>query len=116
MADIINIKDHSQDISDINTKIGDENSGLIKEVNDIKNTELQNLNTAVQTLETLIGLDEIVGDKNGLPSGDANIIDSINRIDSKTLSTNNILISPDNSRFKLIVDNSGNLSTEKINN
>ena len=52
MTDIINIKDHSQDISDINTKIGDENSGLIKEVNDIKNTELQNLNTAVQTLET----------------------------------------------------------------
>ena len=31
------------------TAIGDSNSGLIKEVNDIKNTELQNLNTAVQT-------------------------------------------------------------------
>ena len=63
--------------------IGDENSGLIKKVNDIKNTELQNLNTAIQTLETLVGLDETVGDKNGLPSGDANIIASINRIDNK---------------------------------
>ena len=84
MADIINIKDHNQDISVINTKIGDENSGLIKELNDIKGTELGNLNAAIQTLETLIGLDEIVGDKNGLPSGDANIIDSINRIDNKT--------------------------------
>ena len=61
--------------------IGDENSGLTKEVNDIKNTELQNLNTAINTLETL------VGDKTGLPSGDANIIASINRIDSKPSGT-----------------------------
>ena len=66
--------------------IGDANSGLTKEVNNIKNTELQNLNTAIQTLETLVGVDETVGDKTGLPSGDANIIASINRIDSKTLS------------------------------
>ena len=95
--------------------IGDTNSGLIKEVNDVKNNELQNLNTAIQTLETLVGIDETVGDKSGLPSGDANVIASINRIDSKTLSENNILISPDNSKFKLKVDNSGNLSTEKIN-
>ena len=42
--------------------IGDENSGLIKEVNDIKNT---------------------VGDKSELPVGDENIIASINRIDNK---------------------------------
>lgn len=64
--------------------IGDENSGLTKEINNIKNTELQNLNTAIQTLETLVGVDETVGDKNGLPEGDANIIASINRIDRKT--------------------------------
>ena len=63
------------------TAIGDENSGLVKEINNIKNTELQNLNTSIQTLETLVGVDET-----GLPSGDANIIASINRIDSKTLS------------------------------
>ena len=87
MADIINIKDHNQDISDINTKIGDENSGLIKEVNDIKGTELQNLNASIQTLETLIGVDETLGDKNELPSGDANVIASINRIDSKPSGT-----------------------------
>ena len=97
------------------TAIGDSNSGLIKEVNDIKNIKLQNLNTAVQTLETLVGVDETVGDKSGLPSGDVNVIASINRIDSKILSANNILTSPDNSQFRLIVDNSGNLSTEKIN-
>lgn len=66
--------------------IGDANSGLKKEVNDIKNTELQNLNTAIQTLETLVGVDETVGDKTGLPSGDENIIASINRIDNKTAS------------------------------
>ena len=59
------------------TAIGDSNSGLIKEVNDIKNTELQNLNTAIQRVN------ETIGDKSGLPSGDANIIASINRIDSK---------------------------------
>ena len=69
------------------TAIGDENSGLVKRVNDIKNTELQNLNTAIQTLETLVGVDETVGDKTGLPSGDANIIASINRIDSKPSGT-----------------------------
>ena len=66
------------------TAIGDANSGLTKEVNNIKNTELQNLNTAIQTLETLVGVDETVGDKSGLPSGDANVIASINRIDRKT--------------------------------
>ena len=69
------------------TAIGDENSGLIKEINDIKNTELENLNTAIQTLETLVGVDETVGDKTGLPSGDANIIASINRIDKKTINS-----------------------------
>lgn len=65
------------------TAIGDENSGLVKEVNNIKNTELQNLNTAIQTLETIVGVDETVGDKSGLPEGDTNIIASINRIDGK---------------------------------
>ena len=69
------------------TAIGDNNSGLIKEVNNIKNTELQNLNTAIQTLETLVGVDETVGDKSGLPAGDANVIASINRIDSKPSGT-----------------------------
>ena len=59
------------------TAIGDANSGLTKEVNDIKNTKLQNLNTAI------LGINETLGDKTGLPSGDANVIASINRIDSK---------------------------------
>lgn len=72
------------------TAIGDENSGLIKEINDVKNTELQNLNTAIQTLETLVGVDETVGDKSGLPSGDANVIASINRIDRKTTTGNGL--------------------------
>ena len=69
------------------TAIGDSNSGLTKEINDIKNTELQNLNTAIQTLETLVGVDETVGNKTELPSGDANIIASINRIDNKPSGT-----------------------------
>ena len=72
------------------TAIGDANSGLTKEVNNIKNTELQNLNTAIQTLETLVGVDETVGDKTGLPSGDANVIASINRIDRKTTTGNGL--------------------------
>ena len=41
--------------------------------------QIQANKTAVQTLETL------VGDESGLPSGDANVIASINRIDSKPL-------------------------------
>ena len=72
------------------TAIGDSNSGLIKEVNNIKNTELQNLNTAIQTLETLVGLDETLGDKSGLPTGDANVIASINRIDAKPTGGNGL--------------------------
>ena len=64
------------------TAIGDDNSGLVKEVNNIKNTELQNLNTAIQTLESLVGVDEVLGDKTGLPSGDANVIASINRMNN----------------------------------
>ena len=63
------------------TAIGDSNSGLIKEVNDIKNTELQNLNTAIQTVN------ETIGNKSELPVGDANIIASINRIDNKQFNT-----------------------------
>ena len=66
------------------TAIGDENSGLIKEVNNIKNNELQNLNNSIQTLET------VIGDKTGLPSGDANVIASINRIDRKTTTGNGL--------------------------
>ena len=62
-------------------------SNIKNDLNNIKNTELQNLNTAIQTLETLVGLDETVGDKSGLPSGDANVIASINRIDSKPSGT-----------------------------
>ena len=67
------------------TAIGNSNSGLIKEVNDIKNTELQNLNTSIQSLETLVGVNGT-----GLPSGDANIIASINRIDRKTTTGNGL--------------------------
>ena len=63
------------------TAIGDANSGLTKEINDIKNTELQNLNAAIQTL------DDTLGDKSGLPSGDENVIASINRIDNKPSGT-----------------------------
>ena len=62
-------------------------SNIKNDLNNIKNTELENLNTAIQTLETLVGVDETVGDKNGLPSGDANVIASINRIDSKPSGT-----------------------------
>ena len=62
-------------------------SNIKNDLNNIKNTELENLNTAIQTLETLVGVDETVGDKSGLPSGDANVIASINRIDSKPSGT-----------------------------
>ena len=62
-------------------------SNIKNDLNNIKDTELQNLNTAIQTLETLVGVDETVGDKTGLPSGDANVIASINRIDSKPSGT-----------------------------
>ena len=63
------------------TAIGDSNSGLTKEINDIKNTELQNLNTAI------LGVNETLGDKSGLPAGDENVIASINRIDNKPSGT-----------------------------
>ena len=57
-------------------------SNIKNDLNNIKNTELENLNTAIQTLETLVGVDETVGDENRLPSGDANVIASINRINN----------------------------------
>ena len=66
------------------TAIGDENSGLVKEVNNIKNTELQNLNTAI------LRVNETVGNKSELPVGDENIIASINRIDGKTTTGNGL--------------------------
>ena len=53
-------------------------SNIKNDLNNIKNVKLQNLNTAI------LGINETLGDKTGLPSGDANIIASINRIDSKT--------------------------------
>jgi hypothetical protein len=58
-------------------------SNIKNDLNNIKNTELENLNITINTLETLVGLDETLGDKSGLPSGDENIIASINRIDAK---------------------------------
>ena len=65
-------------------------SNIKNDLNNIKNTELQNLNNSIQTLETLVGVDETVGDKSGLPSGDANVIASINRIDRKTTTGNGL--------------------------
>ena len=65
-------------------------SNIKNDLNNIKNTELENLNTAIQTLETLVGVDETLGDKSGLPSGDANVIASINRIDRKTTTGNGL--------------------------
>ena len=49
--------------------------------------QMQANKTAIQTLETLVGVDEASGGENRLPSGDANIIASINRIDSKPSGT-----------------------------
>ena len=65
-------------------------SNIKNNLNNIKNTELENLNAAIQTLETLVGVDETLGDKSDLPSGDANVIASINRIDAKSTAGNGL--------------------------
>lgn len=78
--------EEKQTVASLKATVGDTSSGLVKDVKDLKtngvtqdniNVAIENLNTAIQTLETL------VGDKSGLPEGDANIIASINRIDAK---------------------------------
>ena len=94
------------------TAIGDENSGLIKNVNDIKYIEVENLNTAVNTLNKVIGYNEIIGDKNNLPESTTNIIDAINKI--STSNFDGVLTSDSGKKFKLIVDESGNISTVEI--
>ena len=41
------------------------------------------LNTSIEILENIVGVDETVGDSNNLPEGDADVISAINRLDSE---------------------------------
>ena len=51
------------------------------------------LNTAIETLEKLVGIDETVGDSGNLPEGDVNVIASINRLDAKIDGIGNVDLS-----------------------
>ena len=97
-----------QDVTNLKTTVGDNSSGLIKDVKDLKanGVSQDNINIAIENYLTehpvqsgataeqaaqiqanktaIQTVNETIGNKSKLPVGDANIIASINRIDSKT--------------------------------
>lgn len=99
--------EEKQTVASLKTTVGDTSSGLVKDVEDLKTNGVSqdNINTAIEnylqehpvqsgaTAEQAAQIEanktaiqtvnETVGDKSGLPEGDANIIASINRIDAK---------------------------------
>ena len=99
--------EEKQTVASLKATVGDTSSGLVKDVEDLKTNGVSqdNINTAIEnylqehpvqsgaTAEQAAQIEanktaiqtvnETVGDKSGLPEGDANIIASINRIDAK---------------------------------
>ena len=69
-------------INTINTTIGSANSGIIKDIADIKSIQTENLNAAVSTLENTLDIDSIIGDET-LTTAAATLIGAINEINAK---------------------------------
>ena len=71
-------------IDTINTKIGSVNSGIIKDIEDIKNIQTENLNTAVSILENTLDIDSIIGNEN-LTTTATTLTGAINEINAKNI-------------------------------
>ena len=69
-------------INTINTTIGSANSGIIKDIADIKNIQTENLNAAVSTLENTLDIDSIIGDET-LTTTATTLTGAINEINAK---------------------------------
>lgn len=69
-------------INTINTTIGSANSGIIKDIADIKSIQTENLNAAVSTLENTLDIDSIIGDET-LTTTATTLTGAINEINAK---------------------------------
>ena len=69
-------------INTINTTIGSANSGIIKDIADIKSVQTENLNAAVSTLENTLDIDSIIGDET-LTTTATTLTGAINEINAK---------------------------------
>ena len=69
-------------IDTINTKIGSVNSGIIKDIEDIKSIQTENLNAAISTLENTLDIDSIIGDET-LTTTATTLTGAINEINAK---------------------------------
>ena len=69
-------------IDTINTKIGSVNSRIIKDIEDIKSIQTENLNAAVSTLENTLDIDSIIDNEN-LTTTVTTLTGAINKINDK---------------------------------
>ena len=69
-------------INTINTTIGSANSGIIKDIADIKSIQTENLNAAISTLENTLDIDSIIGDET-LTTTAITLTGAINEINAK---------------------------------
>lgn len=116
MADINKKINSTKEINEIIDIVNNPDTGIVKELEDVKNTEISTLNNAIDTLQNTIGIDERTGDLPDLTTTDkSNLVAAVNEVNNKMLNGDIILIDTNGVKYKLVVDTSGNLSTVVYN-
>ena len=102
----------TRDIDEIIDTVNNPNTGLVKELEEVKGVEISNLNNAIDTLQNTIGIDERTGNLSDLTTTEkSNLVAAVNEVNNKLLNGDIILTDSNGIRYKLTVDTSGNLST-----
>ena len=112
MANIKSKINSTRSIDETVDIVNNPDTGLVKELEEVKSTEISNLNNAIDTLQNTIGIDERTGNLSDLTTTEkSNLVAAINEVNNKLLNGDIILTDSNGVRYKLTVDTSGNLST-----
>ena len=112
MANIKSKINSTRSIDETVDIVNNPDTGLVKELEEVKSTEISNLNNAIDTLQNTIGIDERTGNLSDLTTTEkSNLVAAVNEVNNKLLNRDIILTDSNGVRYKLTVDTSGNLST-----
>ena len=112
MANIKSKINSTRSIDETVDIVNNPDTGLVKELEEVKSVEISNLNNAIDTLQNTIGIDERTGNLSDLTTTEkSNLVAAVNEVNNKLLNGDIILTDSNGVRYKLTVDTSGNLST-----
>ena len=112
MANIKSKINSTRSIDETVDIVNNPDTGLVKELEEVKSVEISNLNNAIDTLQNTIGIDERTGNLSDLTTTDkSNLVAAVNEVNNKLLNGDIILTDSNGIKHKLTVDTSGNLST-----